>query len=60
MFRYKRLIGDALRSRKPDAQEREAMIAAVVINRWRPGLRPLRPHDRPGRALTGGTTPKAC
>ena len=33
MFRYKRIIGDALRSRKPDAQEREAMIAVDVINR---------------------------
>lgn len=33
MFRYKRIIGDALRARKPDAQKREAMIAVNVINR---------------------------
>jgi hypothetical protein len=33
MFRYKRMIGDALRARKPDAQKREAMIAVNVINR---------------------------
>ncbi len=33
MYRYKRIIGDALRSRKPDAQEREAQIAVNVINR---------------------------
>jgi hypothetical protein len=32
MFRYKRLIGDALRSRKTAAQKREAMIAVNVIN----------------------------
>ena len=33
MYRYKRMIGDALRARTPDAQQREALIAAVVINR---------------------------
>ncbi len=33
MFRYKRIIGDAPGARKPAAQKREAMIAAVVINR---------------------------
>ena len=33
MYRYKRIIGDALRSRKPAAQEREAMIAVNVSNR---------------------------
>ena len=33
MVRYKRIIGDALRSRKPDAQKREAMMAVNVLNR---------------------------
>ncbi len=33
MYRHKRIIGDALRSRKPDAQKREAMIAVNVLNR---------------------------
>ena len=33
MFRYKRIIGDALRARKTHAQKREAMIAVNVINR---------------------------
>ena len=33
MQRYKRIIGDALRARKPDAQKREAMIAVNVVNR---------------------------
>ena len=33
MYRYKRLIGDALRSRRPNSQKREAMIAVNVINR---------------------------
>ena len=33
MYRYKRIIGDALRARKPEAQRREAMIAVNVINR---------------------------
>ena len=33
MYRHKRVIGDALRSRKPDAQKREAMIAVNVLNR---------------------------
>ena len=32
MFRYKRIVGDALRSRKPAAQKREAKIAVNVIN----------------------------
>jgi hypothetical protein len=32
MFRYKRLIGDALRARKVAAQKREAMIAVDVSN----------------------------
>ena len=33
MSRCKRMIGDALRSRKPDSQKTEAMIAVNVINR---------------------------
>ena len=33
MCRHKRIIGDALRSRKPDTQKREAMIAVNVLNR---------------------------
>ena len=33
MYPYKRLIGDAPRSRKPAAQKREAMVAVKVINR---------------------------
>ena len=33
MFRYKRLIGDRLRAKKPGAQAKEAMIAVNVINR---------------------------
>jgi hypothetical protein len=33
MYRHKRIIGDALRSRKPNAQKREAMIAVNVLNR---------------------------
>ena len=32
MLRYKRIIGDALRSTRPDAQKREAKIAVNVIN----------------------------
>ncbi|MFT7623299.1 MAG: hypothetical protein ACI9WU_002482 [Myxococcota bacterium] len=33
MVRHKRIIGDALRSTKPDAQKRAAMIAVNVLNR---------------------------
>ena len=33
VFRYKRIIGDALRSRKPDAQQREPLIAVNVVNK---------------------------
>ncbi len=33
MFRYKRLIGDQLRAKKPGAQATEAMIAVNVLNR---------------------------
>ena len=33
MFRYKRVLGDRLRARLFDAQEREAMIGVLVINR---------------------------
>ncbi len=33
MYRYKRIIGDALRSRKPSSQKREMMIAVNVINK---------------------------
>ena len=33
MVRHKRVIGDALRSKNPDAQKREAMIAVNVLNR---------------------------
>jgi hypothetical protein len=33
MFRYKRVIGDGLRARRFEAQEREAMIGVLVINR---------------------------
>ena len=33
MFRYKRLIGDRLRAKKPAAQSREARIAVSVLNR---------------------------
>ncbi|MFT5432191.1 MAG: hypothetical protein ACI9OJ_002889 [Myxococcota bacterium] len=33
MYRYKRIIGDALRSRRPEAQKKEAMIAVNVINK---------------------------
>ena len=33
MFRYKRLIGDTLRARNPDAQKREAMIGVNVVNK---------------------------
>ncbi|MFT7624947.1 MAG: hypothetical protein ACI9WU_004138, partial [Myxococcota bacterium] len=33
MYRYKRIIGDALRSRTPDAQKREVLIAVNVLNR---------------------------
>ena len=33
MFRYKRIIGDRLRAKKIDAQEREAMIGVNVLNR---------------------------
>ena len=33
MFRYKRVLGDRLRARMFDAQEREAMIGMLVINR---------------------------
>jgi hypothetical protein len=32
MYRYKRIIGDALRSRKPDTQKKEMLIAVNVIN----------------------------
>lgn len=33
MYRYKRIIGDALRARRSSAQKREAMIAVSTINR---------------------------
>ena len=33
MFRYKRVLGDRFRARMFDAQEREAMIGVLVINR---------------------------
>jgi hypothetical protein len=33
MFRYKRIIGDGLRSRSFNAQTREAMVAVRVLNR---------------------------
>ena len=33
MYRYKRLVGDGLRSKRPCAQQREAMIAVNVINK---------------------------
>ena len=33
MFRYKRLIGDSLRAKKPEAQAREARIAVWLLNR---------------------------
>ena len=33
MLRYKRIIGDSLRAKKPGAQEREAKIAVNVLNR---------------------------
>jgi hypothetical protein len=33
MYRYKRIVGDALRSRTPDAQKKEMLIAVNVINR---------------------------
>lgn len=33
MFRFKRIIGDELRARRFEAQEREAMIGVLVINR---------------------------
>jgi hypothetical protein len=33
MFRYKRLIGDRLRAKRPEAQDRESMIAVNVLNR---------------------------
>lgn len=33
MYRYKRIVGDALRARQPEAQKREALIAVNVINR---------------------------
>ena len=33
MYRYKRIIGDALRARRSSAQRKEAMIAVNVINK---------------------------
>jgi hypothetical protein len=33
MFRYKRIIGDRLRAKKPGAQTREAILAVNVLNR---------------------------
>ena len=33
MSRYKRIIGDRLRAKKPGAQTREAMLAVNVLNR---------------------------
>ncbi len=33
MFRYKRIIGDSLRAKRPEAQVREAAIAVTVLNR---------------------------
>ncbi len=33
MFRYKRLIGDGLRDKKPEAQVRESKIAVRVLNK---------------------------
>ena len=33
MFRYKRILGDRLRSRTPEGQRIEAMIGVAVLNR---------------------------
>ena len=33
MFRQKRILGDGLRARRFEAQEKEAMIGVLVINR---------------------------
>ena len=33
MFRYKRIIGDRLRSRSPERQQTEALIAVDILNR---------------------------
>ncbi|MCP3985362.1 MAG: hypothetical protein GY723_13310 [bacterium] len=33
VYRYKRIIGDRLRAKRPEAQMREAMIAVSVLNR---------------------------
>ena len=33
MFRYKRILGDGLRARRLEAQQREAMIGVNAINR---------------------------
>ncbi len=33
VYRYKRIIGDRLRARRPEAQTKEAMIAVSVLNR---------------------------
>ena len=33
MFRYKRIIGDRLRAKTPEAQVKEARIAVSVLNR---------------------------
>ena len=33
MFRYKRIIGDSLRSKRPEAQSAEAKIAVEVLNK---------------------------
>ena len=33
MFRYKRIIGDRLRSRSPERQQTEAMIGVNILNR---------------------------
>jgi hypothetical protein len=33
MFRFKRIIGDGLRAKRFEAQQREAMIGVLMINR---------------------------
>ncbi len=33
MYRYKRIVGDDLRSRTPEGQKTEAMIGVAVLNR---------------------------
>ncbi len=33
LFRYKTIIGDRLRTRHPESQQREALIACNILNR---------------------------